>query len=123
VVSQWAPSTLDGSEEQKKKWVPAMARFEKIGCFGLTEPLGGGPGGIEHFFQQFTGPMTAWCKTLGSPMLTPEVQKKLIDCVHDEVGARTIEQLEAERDQVLLGLLELRLRAEHAVAAQGPTRT
>jgi len=33
----------------------------------------------EHFFQQFSGPMTARWKTLGSPVLTPEVQKKLID--------------------------------------------
>src|SRR5437016_4248358 len=32
---------LDGSEEQKEKWLPPMARFEKIGCFGLTEPLVG----------------------------------------------------------------------------------
>ena len=32
---------LDGSEEQKKKWLPTMARWEKIGCFGLTEPLVG----------------------------------------------------------------------------------
>ena len=32
---------LDGSEEQRRKWLPPMARFEKIGCFGLTEPLVG----------------------------------------------------------------------------------
>jgi glutaryl-CoA dehydrogenase len=32
---------LDGSEDQKQKWLPQMARFEKIGCFGLTEPLVG----------------------------------------------------------------------------------
>src|SRR6266536_2889894 len=32
---------LGGSEEQKQKWLPPMARFEKIGCFGLTEPLVG----------------------------------------------------------------------------------
>jgi alkylation response protein AidB-like acyl-CoA dehydrogenase len=37
---------LDGSEEQKQKWLPPMARLEKIGCFGLTEPLvGSGTGG------------------------------------------------------------------------------
>ena len=30
-----------GSEEQKQKWLPPMARGEKIGCFGLTEPHGG----------------------------------------------------------------------------------
>jgi len=32
---------IDGSEEQKQKWLPPMARMEKIGCFGLTEPLVG----------------------------------------------------------------------------------
>jgi glutaryl-CoA dehydrogenase len=29
---------LCGSEEQKQRWLPAMARLEKIGAFGLTEP-------------------------------------------------------------------------------------
>jgi alkylation response protein AidB-like acyl-CoA dehydrogenase len=39
---------LDGSEEQKQKWLPQMARYEKIGCFGLTEPLvgSGASGGL-----------------------------------------------------------------------------
>ena len=39
---------LDGSEEQKQKWLPPMARWEKIGCFGLTEPLvgSGASGGL-----------------------------------------------------------------------------
>jgi glutaryl-CoA dehydrogenase len=32
---------LAGSEEQKQKWLPPMARLEKIGSFGLTEPLVG----------------------------------------------------------------------------------
>jgi glutaryl-CoA dehydrogenase len=30
-----------GSEEQKQKYLPRMARGEVIGCFGLTEPHGG----------------------------------------------------------------------------------
>ncbi len=30
-----------GSEEQKQRYLPAMARGELIGCFGLTEPHGG----------------------------------------------------------------------------------
>jgi glutaryl-CoA dehydrogenase len=29
---------LCGSEEQRQRWLPAMARMEKIGAFGLTEP-------------------------------------------------------------------------------------
>jgi len=93
-------------------WGPGL-RWGAMGNLMLNH-LGGGPGGIEHFFQQFTGPMTAWWKTLGSPLLTPEVQEKLINSVHAEVGSRTIEELEAERDEVLLGLIELRRQAGKA---------
>ena len=30
-----------GTEEQRMRWLPSMARGETIGCFGLTEPQGG----------------------------------------------------------------------------------
>jgi glutaryl-CoA dehydrogenase len=37
-----------GSDEQKDKWLPAMAKGEKLGCFGLTEPdFGSNPGGMR----------------------------------------------------------------------------
>ena len=37
-----------GSEEQKERWLPAMASGRAIGCFGLTEPdHGSDPGGME----------------------------------------------------------------------------
>ncbi|WP_344260284.1 acyl-CoA dehydrogenase family protein [Actinomadura napierensis] len=37
-----------GSEEQKQQWLPAMARGEAIGCFGLTEPdFGSDPAGMR----------------------------------------------------------------------------
>ena len=37
-----------GSEEQKQRWLPAMARGEAIGCFGLTEAHGGSdPGNMK----------------------------------------------------------------------------
>jgi glutaryl-CoA dehydrogenase len=36
-----------GTEEQKKKYLPKMAKGEFIGCFGLTEPdFGSNPGGM-----------------------------------------------------------------------------
>lgn len=36
-----------GSEEQKNYWLPLLAKGEKIGCFGLTEPdYGSNPGGM-----------------------------------------------------------------------------
>jgi 3-hydroxyacyl-CoA dehydrogenase, C-terminal domain len=96
-------------------WGPGL----RWGIMGqvLLNHLGGGQGGIEHFFQQFTGPLTAWWKVLGSPTLTSELQRKLIDGVHAEVGSRSIDELAAERDELLLGLLELRTKpAKPAVA-------
>ncbi|TPG50735.1 3-hydroxyacyl-CoA dehydrogenase [Rhodanobacter glycinis] len=91
-------------------WGPGL-RWGIMGQVMLNH-LGGGQGGIEHFFQQFIGPMTAWWHVLGNPQLTPEVQQKLIDGVHAEVGSRSIDELAAERDEVLLGLIELRNKAD-----------
>jgi glutaryl-CoA dehydrogenase len=45
-----------GSEEQKRRWLPAMARCEKIGCFGLTEPeAGSDPGSLGTTAVQTDG--------------------------------------------------------------------
>jgi len=100
-------------------WGPGL-RWGVMGSL-LLNHLGGGQGGIEHFFEQFTGPMTAWWKVLGQPVLTPEVQRTLIDSVRDEVGSRSIDELAAERDDLLLGLLELRTNAEKKLRADAKT--
>ncbi len=108
--------------------VVSVADVDKALCWGpglrwgimgnmMLNHLGGGPGGIEHFFEQFTGPMTAWWKVLGSPELTPAVRQKLIAGLHEEVGVRSIAELEAERDEILLALLEARRKVEKAPAA------
>ena len=45
-----------GSEEQKQKWLPQMARGEKIGCFGLTEPdSGSDPGSMRTIARSTDG--------------------------------------------------------------------
>lgn len=45
-----------GSDEQKERWLPAMARGEAIGCFGLTEPHGGSdPGNMKTFARRSGG--------------------------------------------------------------------
>lgn len=37
-----------GSDEQKDQWLPKLAKGEKLGCFGLTEPgFGSNPGGMR----------------------------------------------------------------------------
>jgi 3-hydroxyacyl-CoA dehydrogenase len=99
-------------------WGPGL-RWAIMGQV-LLNHLGGGQGGIEHFFHQFTGSLTAWWKVLGSPQLTPEVQQKLIDGVHAEVGSRTVDELAAERDEVLLGLLELLGKAAPTTMSSEP---
>jgi 3-hydroxyacyl-CoA dehydrogenase len=111
--------------------VVSVADVDKALCWGpglrwgimgqvLLNHLGGGPGGIEHFFDQFTGPMTAWWKVLGAPELTPAVRNKLIAGLREEVGSRSIAELEAERDEVLLALLEARRKIEKAPATTRP---
>jgi 3-hydroxyacyl-CoA dehydrogenase len=98
-------------------WGPGL-RWGLMGNL-LLNHLGGGAGGIEHFLEQFTRPLTAWWKSLGNPVLTPEVQKRLIDSVHAEVGSRSIDSLAAQRDEMLLGLLELRAESEKAIQTGG----
>ncbi len=45
-----------GSEEQKTRWLPAMARGECIGCFGLTEPdFGSNPAGMRTRAERLGG--------------------------------------------------------------------
>lgn len=70
--------------------------------------LGGGQGGIEHFFEQFTAPLTAWWHVLGQPELTPEIRATIIKGVHEEALNRPVDELAAYRDNVLRGLLSLR---------------
>ena len=89
----------------------------------LIYHLGGGPGGIHHYFEQFAGQLAAFWAEVGSPDLGPELQKKIVDGVLEEVDGRTLEALSEERDTLIMGLLELlshRPKTE-PVAASGRT--
>jgi glutaryl-CoA dehydrogenase len=45
-----------GSEAQRQRWLPAMAKGEAIGCFGLTEPHGGSdPGNMKTYARKDGG--------------------------------------------------------------------
>jgi len=78
----------------------------------LLYHLGGGAGGIDHWFDQFTGPITAWWKVLGDPQITPQMRAKVTAGVLEEVAGRSIESLEAQRDRELMGLLKVRQAVE-----------
>lgn len=50
------PIYLFGSQEQRERYLPAMARADKLGCFGLTEPNhGSDPGSMETRARDTTG--------------------------------------------------------------------
>ena len=99
-----------GDVDAAVSWGPGL----RWGIMGpaLLYHLGGGAGGIEHFLDQFTGPMTTWWHALGTPELTPEVRAEIIKGIHEEVQNRSLPELGAYRDEVLLGLLELRKKYE-----------
>lgn len=45
-----------GSDEQKRRWLPVLAKGEAVGCFGLTEPDGGSdPGTMKTRAKQAGG--------------------------------------------------------------------
>ena len=45
-----------GTDEQRRRWLPALARGEKVGCFGLTEPdHGSDPGSMRSRAEKVDG--------------------------------------------------------------------
>ena len=76
----------------------------------MTFHLGGGAGGIAHFLPQFRGPMEEWWATLGQPALTDDICAMLADGIAAEAKGRTIPDLAAERDAMLLPLLEMKAK-------------
>jgi len=87
-------------------WGPGL-RWGVMGP-ALLYHLGGGAGGIEHFFDQFTGPLTAMWASLGQPAITPEVRQLMIDGVLKEAAGRSLDELAAQRDEALLSLMAAR---------------
>jgi carnitine 3-dehydrogenase len=74
----------------------------------MTYHLGGGPGGIEHYLSHLGPSQVRRWASLGSPTLSPEVQKQIVEGVTDEAGDRSIQELEERRDRGLLEILKSR---------------
>jgi 3-hydroxyacyl-CoA dehydrogenase len=95
-----------GDVDKAVCWGPGL-RWAVMGP-ALLFHLGGGAGGIEHFFDQFTQPMNDWWAALGKPQITTAIRDLMIQGTLREAGARSIDTLVTERDAALLGLLRLR---------------
>jgi 3-hydroxyacyl-CoA dehydrogenase len=92
-------------------WGPGL-RWGLMGP-NLLFHLGGGPGGIQHFMEQFTGPLSVWWKDLGTiTEFSTEVKQTIVSGVLKEANGRSIAELERERDEMLLELLTTRSKAE-----------
>ena len=72
--------------------------------------LGGGQNGIHHFMEHLMDPLAGLIKSLASPEVTPELKQMVIDGVTRMAGNRSVEQLAAEENEVLTGLLNDRAR-------------
>jgi 3-hydroxyacyl-CoA dehydrogenase len=97
-------------------WGPGL-RWGLMGP-SLLFHLGGGPGGIQHFMEQFSGPLATWWKDLGTiTEFSPEVKQTIIEGVTKEANGRSIQELESERDSMLLELLATRAKGEEKAQA------
>jgi 3-hydroxyacyl-CoA dehydrogenase len=72
--------------------------------------LGGGQGGIHHFMEHIMGPMETWMKALGTPDITPELKQTVAESVLQMAGNRSVEQLAAEENEIVTGLLTSRAK-------------
>ena len=75
----------------------------------LSYHLGGGSGGLLHYLAHLGPAQERRWAELGTPQLTPEVIKKLVDGIKDVADARTVSDLERERDAALVGILGARV--------------
>lgn len=89
-------------------WGPGL-RWGVMGP-NLLWHLGGGEGGIQHFMDTLMPRMADMWPTLGSPEFTPELQDKIVNGVMEEADGHSIDELGAQRDAMLSGLLAVRAK-------------
>jgi 3-hydroxyacyl-CoA dehydrogenase len=104
LIQQGVLSVADADDAVS--WGPGL-RWGVMGP-SLQWHLGGGAGGIEHFMEHLMDPLAGMIKTLGTPQITPDLKRTIVEGVLQEAGRRSVEQLAHEEDELLVGLLRLR---------------
>ncbi|MBW0116800.1 3-hydroxyacyl-CoA dehydrogenase NAD-binding domain-containing protein [Pseudonocardia abyssalis] len=82
-------------------------RWAVLGPFA-NQHLSGGSGGIAHILEHLGAPTEAWWRDLGHPTMTPELEKKIIDGVDEELAGVDPAVLARHRDTVVRALLALK---------------
>lgn len=85
-------------------------RWALLGPF-LNVHLSGGEGGIQHFLEHLGPPIEEWWADLGQVKLNPELNQQLAAGVDQELGAAKLDDIVAQRDELLLTLLKLKAQA------------
>jgi carnitine 3-dehydrogenase len=73
--------------------------------------LGGGAGGIQHFMEHLMPPLEGMMKDLQMPDVTPALKQAIVDGVVGEAGGHSVEDIAADENEIILGLLALRRKA------------
>jgi carnitine 3-dehydrogenase len=71
----------------------------------MLHHLAGGEGGLRHLLEHIGPGLETWWNDLGRPDLTPEVIDRLV-AAFEASNARTVQDLAAERDALLIALLQ-----------------
>jgi 3-hydroxyacyl-CoA dehydrogenase len=109
LIEQGVLSVADADDAVS--WGPGL-RWGVMGP-SLQFHLGGGAGGMKHFMEHLLPVMSQglW-QALGSPTITPALQKTLVEGVQQQAGDRSVQDLADNENEVIVGLL--RLRTQHA---------
>lgn len=95
-------------------WGPGL-RWGVMGQM-LLYHLGGGQGGIAHYFEQFGEGLQAMWGMLQTPQLDDALRARIAAGIDDYVGGQGISDLEAQRDAVLIELIRARQHVGGIVA-------
>jgi 3-hydroxyacyl-CoA dehydrogenase len=86
-------------------------RWALLGPF-LNLHLSGGAGGIEHVLEHLGPPLESWWRDLGDITLNEELNGAVARGVTEELRGADLAHLTSQRDDMLLGLLQLKADAD-----------
>ncbi len=79
-------------------------RWALMGPF-MNLHLSGGDGGIAHVLDHLGGPIEDWWSDLGTPSMSADLQRQVVEGVASELGGRSTGDMVRARDALLIDLL------------------
>ncbi len=89
----------------KAIWAGPGVRWAAMGP-NMIWHLAAGPGGLKSYMDHFADSFEGWWDDLGNPRFDEETRKTLYEGVLAEAGERSMDDLAAERDALVIGILK-----------------